>query len=125
MTSHTEKKRVNLKIRYFAHLQGVSYWRVQSKSALINNVEASLCYFFKKLFHETQILKPPEPTMHHSSIKLLIILPLRADLLCTLQCETPCRIEKIIQTFFFQSFLLSRAPNTLEEIFLNRYIATH
>ena len=36
------------------------------------------------------ILTPPEPTTHHSSIKLLILLPLRADLPCTLQYETPC-----------------------------------
>ena len=28
--------------------------------------------------------------MHHKMIILLILLPLRADLLCTLQCETPC-----------------------------------
>ena len=28
--------------------------------------------------------------MHHKSIKLLILLPLRADLLCTLHYETPC-----------------------------------
>ena len=27
---------------------------------------------------------------HHNSMKLWILLPLRADLFCTLQCETPC-----------------------------------
>ena len=47
---------------------------------------------FLKLVHETQILKPPEPTMHHGSSKLLILLPFRADLLCTLQYETPCTL---------------------------------
>ena len=45
---------------------------------------------FWKLIDETQISKPPEPTRHHNSIKLWILLPLRADLLCTLQCEIPC-----------------------------------
>ena len=35
--------------------------------------------------------KPPEATRHHKPIKLLIFLPLRADLLCTLHYETPCR----------------------------------
>ena len=45
------------------------------------------------LVDETPISKPPEPTMHHNSIKLLILLPLRADLLCTLQYETPCIVE--------------------------------
>ena len=44
---------------------------------------------FLKLVYETQILKPSEPTKNHSSIKLLILLSLRADLLCTLQYETP------------------------------------
>ena len=48
---------------------------------------------FLKLVDATQILKPPEPTTHHSSIKLLILLPLRADLLCTLQYETPCKLS--------------------------------
>ena len=42
------------------------------------------------LLDETQISKPPEPTMHHNSIKLWILLPLRADLLVTLPNEIPC-----------------------------------
>jgi hypothetical protein len=46
--------------------------------------------FFKKLVDETQISRPPEPTMNHKSIKLLMLLPLRAELLFTLQCEIPC-----------------------------------
>ena len=45
---------------------------------------------FWKLIDETQISKPPEPTKHYNAIKLWILLPLRADLLCTLQCEIPC-----------------------------------
>ena len=45
---------------------------------------------FWKLVDKTQMYKPPEPTRHHNSIKSLVLLPLRADLLCTLQCETPC-----------------------------------
>ena len=49
---------------------------------------------FWKLIHETQISKPPEATRHQNSTKLLIILPLRADLLCTLHYETPCNYFK-------------------------------
>ena len=45
---------------------------------------------FFKLDYKTQISKPPEPTRHHNSIKLWILLSLRADLLCILQYETPC-----------------------------------
>ena len=33
---------------------------------------------------------PPEATRHHNLMKLLILLPLRADLLYILQYETPC-----------------------------------
>ena len=46
---------------------------------------------FLKLFDETQIPTPPEATRHHNSIKLLITLPLRADLLLSVHSETPCR----------------------------------
>ena len=42
------------------------------------------------MVHETQISKPPEPTMNHNSKKLLILLPIRAELLFTLQYEIPC-----------------------------------
>ena len=48
--------------------------------------------FFFKLVDETLMSKPLEATRHHKSIKLLILLPLRADLLCILQYETPCKI---------------------------------
>ena len=33
---------------------------------------------------------PPEATRNHNSIKLLIPLPLRADLLLSVHSETPC-----------------------------------
>ena len=49
-----------------------------------------LMSFFWKLVDETQISKPPEATRHHNSIKVLILLPLRANLLCVLHYETPC-----------------------------------
>ena len=32
-----------------------------------------------------------EPPRHYKSLKLSISLPVRANLLCTLQCETPCK----------------------------------
>ena len=40
--------------------------------------------------HETQISKPPEATRQHILTQLLILLTLRADLLCILHYETPC-----------------------------------
>ena len=43
-----------------------------------------------ELVEETQTSTPPEPTRHHNSIKLWILLPLRADLFVTLQHEIPC-----------------------------------
>ena len=46
-----------------------------------------------QLTHETQISKPPEATRHHNSIKLLILLPLRAIYFSTFQYETPCKLE--------------------------------
>ena len=45
---------------------------------------------FWKLVDETQKSTPPEPTKHHNSIKLWILLSLRADLLYILHYETPC-----------------------------------
>jgi hypothetical protein len=52
---------------------------------------------FWKPVDETQISKPPEATRHHNSIKLLILLPLRADLLYILHYETPCiRLFRVI-----------------------------
>ena len=54
---------------------------------------------FWKPVSETQISEPPEPTRHHNSIKLWIILPLRADLLCTLQYEIPCSFSLNLDIF--------------------------
>ena len=48
---------------------------------------------FCELVDETQISKPPEPTRHLNSIKLWILLPLRAKLLVTLQYEIPCSFQ--------------------------------
>ena len=46
--------------------------------------------FFAKLFDETQMSAPLKATRHHNLIKLLILLPLRADLLLSVHSETPC-----------------------------------
>ena len=56
--------------------------------------------FFWKLVDETQMSKTPEATRHHNLIKLLILLPLRADLLGILQYETPCRHSNSVQCSF-------------------------
>ena len=45
---------------------------------------------FWKLINETQMGKPLEPTRHHNSRKLLILLPLRAIYYRSLHYETPC-----------------------------------
>ena len=50
--------------------------------------------FFWKLVDKTQMCNPPEDTRHHSLIKLLILLPLRAIYFRTFQCEIPCRSLK-------------------------------
>ena len=55
-----------------------------------------LMSFFWKLADETQNLLTPEATRHHESKKILILLPLRADLLCTLHYETPCTNTNLI-----------------------------
>ena len=54
---------------------------------------------FWKLVDETQNLKPREPTIHHNSIKFWVLLPIRADLLCTLQCEIPCKFLFLFRIF--------------------------
>ena len=38
------------------------------------------------------MFKSPEDTRHYNSTKLLVLLSLRADLLCILQYETPCTL---------------------------------
>ena len=57
--------------------------------------------FFWKLVDGTQISKPPEATKNHNSIKLLILLPLRADLLYIHHNETPC-MRNINRSIFLQ-----------------------
>ena len=64
---------------------------------------------FWKLIYETQNLLPGEATMHHNSIKLLVFLPLRADLLCILHYETPCTTDFICKVLSHLSYItLSR-----------------
>ena len=59
--------------------------------------------FFFKLVDTTQISKLLEATRHHHSTKLLVFLPLRADLLCTLHYETPCSMETKYLGYRFSS----------------------
>jgi hypothetical protein len=58
--------------------------------------------FFWKLVDETQISKPPEATRHHDLMKLLIPLPLRADLLYILHYETPCNMTTTVLQYWWQ-----------------------
>ena len=73
----------------------VSYWILAP--FLSETVEASLFHFFENWLMKLKFL---------NLLRLLILLPLRADLLCILQYETPCtyfwRIQtEEIQWFFF------------------------
>ena len=54
---------------------------------------------FSKLVDETQISKPPDATRQHNSMKLLIILPLRANLLYILHYETPCILATALKSY--------------------------
>ena len=77
---------------------GPFWWNGSSKIQIFTDFSTfsvggrggQLMLFFWKLIRETQISKPPEATRHHNSTKLLILVPLRANLLCTLHYETPC-----------------------------------
>ena len=75
------------------------FWGVESWNIILNFSTFSVrgCWgqptsFFWKLVDETQNLIPPEAARNHKSIKLLILLPFRANLLCTLHYETPCKL---------------------------------
>ena len=56
--------------------------------------------FLEKLVDETKKILPPEATRHHNSIKLLILLSLRADLLYILHYETPCIYLRLMLSIF-------------------------
>ena len=64
---------------------------------------------FWKLVDETQMSKPPEATGHHNSIKLLVLLPLKADLLKSIHSEIGLRhpLELIIKEYlsYLQYFI--------------------
>ena len=80
--------------------QNDQYWSLLIESKILFFTDISTfsvrgCWrqamlIFWKLGDETQKCKPPEATRHHNSIKLLILLSLRA-LLYILHYETPCR----------------------------------
>ena len=67
---------------------------------------------------ETQTFLTPEATSHHKSMKLLTLIPLRADLLYILHYETPCRYFSVcvflevsyLEYNFLLDILLSKKP---------------
>ena len=79
----------------------------KSKFSLIfDTLSLRVCWgqpmvFFKKLINETQMGKPLEPTRHHNSGKLLILLSLRlrAIYFTSFHYETPCNNTKMIRHF--------------------------
>ena len=56
---------------------------------------------FWKLVDETQKSTPAEPTKHHNSIKLWMLLPFKADFFATLLYEIPCRTKKLSKKLIF------------------------
>ena len=68
-----------------------SYFSLISDTLSVGGCWSHSMSFFWKLVDETQISKPPEAPRHHDSLKLLILVPLRADLLYILHYETPCK----------------------------------
>ena len=79
---------------------------------------SELMLFFWKLIHETQNLLPLEATRHHNSIKLLFFLPLRADLLCILHYETPCKQDLYLFLTIEVSKVMGSNPSHLKSITL-------
>ena len=68
------------------HQNKAAFKNLDNSEVLLRTADVT----FWKLIHETQIFKPPEATRHHNLTKSLTLLPLRADLLCTLHYETSC-----------------------------------
>ena len=130
----------NRKLMLKVRIQGVSYWSMQSKSALrgrrINNFVELWClvtsrgleiwvsrisfqksniscpqqpltekvlksvknWIFNDPFHKNGpvlVILVPRIIEPSGSVIFLILLPLRADLLCILQYETPCSSQKM------------------------------
>ena len=97
---------------FFYYFEKNLFW-VESWNIILNFSTFSVggCWgqpmsFFWKLVDETQISKPPEATRNHNSIKLLILLPLRADLLYIHHYETPCMYIISVGLMFLVSFFL-------------------
>ena len=86
------------------------YWNWSSKTQIFTDIWTlsvggcwgELMLLFWKLVDETKIYEPPEATKHHNSLKLSILLSVRANLLCTLQCETPCILCLLIKNSKFK-----------------------
>ena len=70
--------------------------------------------FFWKLVDKTQMCNPPEATRHHSQIKSLIPLPLRAIYFRTFQCEIPCKrnYQKVIRCSFLKINCIKKSKST-------------
>ena len=94
--SSTSFQKLNLNSALFLRFEKKCFW-IESWNIILSFSTFSVggCWgqpmsFFWKLFDETQISAPPEATRNHTSIKLMIPLPLRADLLMSVHSETPC-----------------------------------
>ena len=103
---------------------GVEWWNIilNFSTFSVRGCWGQPMSFFWKLVDETQIPKPPEATRHHTPIKLLILLRLRADLLCTLHYETPCSMSFLTSFVFIQTFgIVTKACQLLANRHLIRF----
>ena len=109
----TASDRKGAKIQFFNDIWYFFCWRLLRPAYVT----------FLKIADETQISKPPEPTRHHNLMKLLILLPLRADLLsllCKLIVKKPGQ-HKLIQVclHFIGVCLLEKYAMTMQVPFGN------
>ena len=80
----TSESSMSLNSALFGCFEKKKFW-VESRNITLNFSTFSVrgCWgqpilLFWKLVDETQMVKPPEPTIYHNSKKYLILLPLRA-----------------------------------------------
>ena len=109
---------IKIKLNSNAWMTLKSFHQKSNCSLISDNLSVGGCWgqpmsFFWKLFDETQISTPPEATRNHTSIKLLIPLPLRADLLISVYSETPFTLKRVQRNCRNKSERIPRVPKFL------------
>ena len=92
----TSELSMSLNSALFGCFEKKKFW-VESWNIRLNSSTFSVrgCWgqpllLFWKVVDETQMVKPPQPTIYHNSKKYLILLPLRAIYFRSFHYETPC-----------------------------------